>query len=266
MTTKLPSEPVTFVVAVSNRLVLERNLLASPALREDENHEVLFQEGKPSAAKAYNDAIDQSKNDLIVFLHQDIYLPSGWLLRLRSCIAALEHEDSQWAVAGCWGATQGGDGWGHVYTPGIGVMGSRFQEPQRIQTLDEIVLIMRKSRGLRFDSNLPHFHLYGTDLCLNASRRGLRSYAVSAFCIHNSNYLRVLPPEFYECYHYVKRKWRAYLPICTPCIRISRFDANMRQRRVREAYNKLRGRFVGQCRSDNPSQLYEHLQKIQAIV
>ena len=68
-----------------------------------------------------------------------------------------------------------------------------------VQTLDEIVLILKKSSGLRFDDSLPHFHFYGTDICLRAAQRGMRSYAISAFCVHNTHQTLVLPEEFYEC-------------------------------------------------------------------
>jgi len=251
---------VTFVTAVNNRAILEANLLASPGLRENHAHELLIQEGYPSAAKAYNPAIARSANDLMVFLHQDIYLPAGWMERLHSWISQLDRQDPAWGVAGCWGTTQGGAGFGHVYSPGVGVLGTCFDDPQPVQALDEIVLIMRRSRGLRFDQGLEHFHFYGADLCLTAHSRGLRSYAISAFCVHNSNYQLVLPREFYTAYRYFKRKWRAELPVQTPCLRVSRFDRELRGRRMRELSHRLCGQMVGQVRSDNPAGLYERLQ------
>ena len=258
-----PAAAVTLAVAVNNQAVLEANLLASPALHENPGQrakrELLIQEGYSSAAEAYNQAIERSPYDLIVFLHQDIYLPSGWFERLQFCIARLEKQDPAWGVAGCWGATRNGVGFGHVYSPGVGVLGERFDQPQPVQTLDEIVLVMKRSRGLRFDPGLDHFHFYGADLCLEARARGLRSYAISAFCVHNGNYQLVLPPEFYQAYGYFKGKWRAELPVQTPCIRVSRFDRDLRERRVREWFRRLRGRMIGQFRAENPALLYEQL-------
>lgn len=250
---------ISIAAAVNSRTVLERNLVASPGLHENRGHEILVQESFASAAAAYNDALDRSKNDLVMFVHQDMYLPSGWFSRLEESIAKIERTDPNWGLIGCWGVTQDGAGFGHVYSPGVGIIGSRFEEPREVQTLDEIVLIMRKSSGLRFDDTLPHFHFYGVDICLSARKRGLKNYAMSAFCVHNSNYLRVLPQEFYDCYRHVKRRWKDSLPIQTSCIRISRFDKEMRRRQLREAIEKLRGRTTDRLRVDDPGQLYAGL-------
>jgi hypothetical protein len=43
---------------------------------------------------------------------------------------------------------------------------------------------------------LPHYHLYGTDICMAAREKGMMSYAIPAFCIHNTNQLLALPEEF----------------------------------------------------------------------
>jgi len=247
-------------VAVNDRAILEANLLASPALHETQAQQILLQQGYSSAAQAYNHALDHSSNDLMVFLHQDIYLPAGWFWRLAVCLQELDKKDPAWGVAGCWGTTVGGAGFGHVYSPGMEVLGARFDEPQEVQALDEIVLIMRRSRGLRFDEGLRHFHFYGADLCLQAQALGMRAYAIADFCIHNANYQLVLPPEFYEGYRYMKRKWRGQLPIYTPCVCISRWDRDLRERKVREFYRRLRGRLIGQFRSEDPAILYERLQ------
>jgi hypothetical protein len=111
-----------------------------------------------------------------------------------------------------------------------------MEHPQPVQTLDEVVLILRKSSGLRFDESLPHFHFYGTDICLRVSKRGMASYAISAFCIHNTNEPLVLPAEFYQCGKHIKRTWGDCLPIQTTCIRITKFNIPIYLRRLREAY------------------------------
>ena len=88
-------------------------------------------------------------------------------------------------------------------------------------SLDEVVLIFRKSSGLMFDEYLPGYHLYGADICAEARRQGRKSYAISAFCIHNTNIGGILPLEFWKCYLFMRRKWMNSLPIHTPCTRIS---------------------------------------------
>jgi len=230
------TESITFVVPViSKGETLEKNFLSSPCLRDPNNYQVLIQENFSSAAGAFNDAISRSVNDLIVFIHQDILLPNVWLSQLDQALDYLDHFDPNWGVLGCWGATSEDGCKGHIYSSGC-ALGSAFDDPKPIQTLDETVLILRKSSGLRFDENLPHFHLHGSDICLQAKKRGLNSYAISAFCIHNNECTLILPKEFYECYWTFKRKWEASLPIQTPCIRITKLDLPVYIRQLREAY------------------------------
>src|SRR5579871_3588952 len=190
-------EPLTFVVPVPKKgKILTDNFLASPCLRKNSRDQVIIQENFRSAAAAYNDAIDRSSNDLIVFVHQDIWLPNTWRHRLEQALADLSVEDAHWGVLGCWGASPSLGYRGYIYSNGIGVLGMPFEHPVIVQTLDEIVLIIRKSSGLRFNEQLPGFHLHGTDICLAAKQKGLRSYAIPAFCVHNTSQYFILPKEF----------------------------------------------------------------------
>src|ERR1700746_3328480 len=66
---------VTFVVAVNQREVFERNFLSSPCLCQMADPQIQIQEGFDSASKAYNDALGRSRNDLMIFVHQDVILP-----------------------------------------------------------------------------------------------------------------------------------------------------------------------------------------------
>jgi hypothetical protein len=250
---------ITFVVAVKSQgEVLENNLLASPCFLAPHDHQILVQEGFQSAAKAYNDAIDRSVNDLIVFCHQDIFLPEAWLSDLERALSCLEADDPQWGVLGCFGETLNDRGRGHVYSSGNGIMGRPFERPTPIQTLDEIVLILRKSSGLRFDESLPHFHLYGTDICLRAAKKGMKNYAISAFCIHNTCQNLILAPEFYECYWHIRRVWRDSLPIHTTCMMITKSGFPMYRKKLQEAYLRyVRRKEIGGARVQNVRRLLE---------
>jgi hypothetical protein len=232
----MSSQTFTFAVAVNDRSVLENNLLASPCLASPHAHEILVQEGFRSAGHAYNDAIDRSPNDLIVFAHQDMIFPEQWLGQVENALDYLEQNDPNWGVLGCYGETRDRKGRGSVYQSGLGLIGKTIERPVPIQTLDEIVLIFRKSSLLRFDEDLPHFHLYGTDICLRAGQAGRTSYAIPAFCIHNTNQGFLLPKEFYECYWHVKQTWKSHLPIQASCIRITKLNLSMYKRRLQELY------------------------------
>jgi hypothetical protein len=238
-------ESFTIVAAVNDMEVLERNLYLSPGIRDDGKHQIIVKRNYRAASLAYNEAIEEARNEIILFVHQDVYLPEEWFMSLRGALSYFEKEKISWGVLGCYGTREElrrGEGFGNVYSNGWGNIGSRIKKPEPVQTLDEIVLMIRKSSGLRFDPTLPHFHMYGADICMSAKEKGMTSYVIPAFCIHNTNQVVNLPREFYECYRHIKRRWKKYLPIRTPCIRISRFDGELRMRRIRELYLKLRHR------------------------
>jgi hypothetical protein len=202
--------------------------------------------------------MDQSVNDLIVFAHQDIMLPESWLLDLGYAFDRLQKIDSRWGVLGCYGVTAKPKAYGHIYY--FGVLGKPFKDPTPVQTLDEIVLILRKSSGLRFDEHLPNFHMYGADICMTAAQQGMKNYAISAFCIHNSIQTFVLPKEFYESCKHFKRKWLEYLPVQTTCIKITRFNLPLYWRKLNELYLRYIARkTVGGVRVKNPHELLAQL-------
>ena len=252
------TENITFVVAVNDREIFANNFLASACFREPHTFQILVQEKFTSAATAYNDAIGKSTNDLMAFCHQDIFLPKTWLGQLGQALEWLGVNDPTWGVLGCSGVTASGDLRGQVYSSGLGVIGQPSDRPAPVQTLDEIVLILRKSSGLRFDEGLRHFHLYGADICLRAAKRGMKSYAISAFCVHNTHHSLVLPSEFYESCRHVKQVWKDALPIQTTCIKVTRSNLPLYVRRLREAYRRyIRRQEVAGTRVSNVQQLLD---------
>jgi Glycosyltransferase like family len=254
------TKSITFVVAVNNKHVFESNFLASPCLSGAHSHQIIVQEGFSSAATAYNDAIDRSTNDLIVFAHQDMIFPEFWLADLQRALDSLQQTDPQWGVLGCYGETLYDHGRGYIYSGGLGIMGKPTDHPEPVQTLDEIVLILRKSSGLRFDGDLPHFHFYGADICMAAAARGMKSYAISAFCIHNTQQNLVLPKEFYESYRHVKHRWKNSLPIRTTCVTITKFDSHMRRKKLHEVYLRfIRRKEIGAFRAKDGRALLAEL-------
>jgi hypothetical protein len=247
---------ITFVVAVKSRgEILANNFMASPCFTEPHDFEILVQEDFSCAGKAYNDAIDRSANDLMVFAHQDIVFPKSWPLALERALKLLDATDPRWGVLGCYGETLHDNGRGWVFSTGCGVLGKPFEEPAVVQTLDEIVLILRKSSGIRFDENLPNFHFYGADVCMEGARRGMKSYAISAFCMHNADQNLILAKEFYETYRPFKRKWREYLPIRTTSMWVTRWNWTMYRRRLAEMQLRIRGKRYGATRLNDRQQI-----------
>jgi hypothetical protein len=252
--------PITFVVSVGDEAILENNFLASPCLAAGHPHRVLIQRGFKSAAAAYNDAIARSENDLIVLAHSDMLFPSSWLSDLDRALDSLEETDPRWGVLGCYGVTLDRKFSGYLYSNGQGFCGAPFVDPTPVQTLDEIVLIIRKSSGLRFDERLPHFHLYGADICLRAAQQQRRSYAIPAFCVHNTHRNLILADDFYACYRQFKKIWGGYLPVQTSCVRVTKFDRYMYQRKLWEIYLRyIRGLESTADRAENPQVLLDQV-------
>jgi len=204
-------------VASNDATLLHENLLASPDIGEAAA--VIVQKGFSSAAQAYNDALERVTTDIVVFAHQDVYLPAGWANGFQQAIERLENGDPNWAVAGSYGTSYKDRDAGLVYcVANRRMMGRVTGELQSVDSLDELLLVIKKSSGLRFDEGLQGFHFYGTDICLQARARGLSSYAFEELCIHNAEKTEVLPRAFWKGYFYIRKKWRRYLPIATPCI------------------------------------------------
>jgi hypothetical protein len=235
----LSKDRYTIVAAVNNDDVLRENLLRSPGIRD---HQLILKRGFKSAALAYNSAIDEAESDLIIFVHQDIYLPDSWFPDLRRALSYLEEHDNNWGVLGCFGSTaHDPGGLGRVYTNGLGFHGRELAVPHKVETLDEIILVLRRSSGLKFDPELPHFHWYGTDICFAARESGRESYVFQGLCVHNTQQLIHLPDEFFLGHRYIKKKWARYLPITAACVTITRLDLDVKKRRIQKFLDGLLG-------------------------
>lgn len=248
----------TVIAAVNNEVVLKSCLLSSPDLRA--SAQVLTQTGHARLGAAYNQGIDRAASEWLVFAHQDIYFPAGWFAAAERAIATLAHQDPAWGVLGAWGIDASRRSAGYLYCTALGRrLGHPFEGAKEVQSLDEVVLIIRKSSGLRFDQDLPAFHLYGTDICLEAARRDLRSYAIAAFCIHNSNSYKFLPLEYWRCYFYLRRKWREKLPIRNPSVDITASGVPAILWNVRRMVEILRKGYHPGRRVADPAQLYREM-------
>jgi len=250
-------DEITFIVAVNDEQVFENNLYASEILRDNKINNIIKQYNYSSASLAYNEAIKKIENEILIFVHQDVYFPNTWRRELVNALQLLDREDPRWAVAGVYGVTASGQGVGHVYSSGLRCfVGEAFKEPVRVSTLDEMVLIIRKSSGLNFDEGLPGFHLYGADICLEAERRGMTSYVIPCFTVHNSCGINWLPIIFWKAYMYLRRKWRSRLPIFTPCTIISFSCSAIFDHVLRNIYLRVRGGNTPGCRVKDPEIFY----------
>jgi hypothetical protein len=204
---------IDVVAAVNDEDILAANLLRSPMMARPD---VRFhaRRGFRAASCAYDDALTECTADLVVFAHQDVYLPSGWEQALRAQVARIERHDPTWAVLGVYGVTAQGRHVGCVWSSGLQrLLGEDFAEPVPVQSLDEVLIVLRRPSGVAFDPKLPGYHLYATDLVQAALDRGMGAYAVCAPVVHNSRPVAFLRSDYFAAYRYVARKWQDRLPI-----------------------------------------------------
>lgn len=232
-------EDISLHSAVNSRPILEACLLRSPDVAAGRlSVEVL--EGYASASIAYSDAIAKSTKSICLFTHQDVYLPRGWLDTFLRHVNALSERDPNWAVVGVYGICANGDHVGRLWDV---TMGRELGEPgfsaTPVQSLDEVVIAVRKAPGLDFDRDLPGFHLYGTDIVQAARSLDRTSFVIEAPIVHNNRPISSLKGDYERSYRYARRKWRGRLPIATSICQLSYnplslWQAQYRRRRAGE--------------------------------
>lgn len=196
----------TIVCACNSRETLWNNLLASDMVG---TCQCIIQHGYTNISRAYNNALRAADGDVVLFVHQDVYLPPEFESMLQASIQTLSHKP--WGVLGPAGQCEDGIvGWvrdrRHSW-------GRDYGLPSPTNTLDELLLVMRRDDPFRFDEKMPNHHLIGTDLCMQAQVAGRTNYAVRAYCHHNSQTGSVLDPRFWDAADYVMKKWKKHLPI-----------------------------------------------------
>jgi SAM-dependent methyltransferase len=233
--------PLTFVICVSDEGTLKANLLSSPCLGAGSPHEVLLMRDCRSAAEGLNRGLARARHELVVCVHQDVYLPRGWPARLWQQYQRARELYGPIGVLGVYGVrcrgeevvrvgrvvdrdrllndgcrsgepsrTSGAAGAARLAAP---TEGSEFPAP--VDTLDELLLAVPREANLSFDPRLG-FHFYGADLCLAAGQKSLASAVVDALCFHNSPHVS-LPADFHQSGQAFAAKWAARLPLATSC-------------------------------------------------
>ena len=206
------------VVACNDSASLSQNLLASEIV-SNRGIQVHVERGAPSASVAYNRGLAATTQPIVIFAHQDVYFPPGWGDRLLTLIKMLDQYDPDWALLAPFGMSETGKHIGDAWTTSLSRrVGQVVSTPTPAQSFDEMVIILRRASGVRFDDALPRFHLYGTDIVQTATAQGKGAYVADLPVVHNDGFHDRLRQDFAESYHYVRRKWRENLPLRTPVL------------------------------------------------
>ncbi len=209
---------ITLISASHAPDILAANLARSPDVLSGALPLSVIQ-GAASASLAYNGALAQTEAEIAIFAHHDVYLPKGWLDLFQARLMALPPD---WAVFGTFGIGRDGAHLGPVWSSSLGqIVGRVPLVPTPVQSLDELLIVLRTSAQLRFDAALPGWHLYGTDIVQTALAAGQGAYAGALPCIHNDQSHLALGADFDTAYRFMQRKWARALPIRTPITKIS---------------------------------------------
>ena len=221
-----------FVVAATEHEVLQRCVLASPLWNGDiPQPEVVW--GADSAAAAFNPVMERLRTtgaaDWLIWVHQDVWLPPGWLQQWATQLRLGQSRWPQLAVAGVYGVLQTAQAGvalraGHVVDRGT-LLSEPAPLPHAVSSLDELLVAVRVDSGLRFDAALG-FDFYGTDICLQALEQGYECAVLDACCEHHSSTPRsgVMPRRLIDRIAHngaaFERKWVHRLPLSTSCFDI----------------------------------------------
>lgn len=217
-----------FVTCAAAPDVLRKRLLASPCLAE-RSYGLSIYLGATSAAMAFNAEMARPlEAEWLVFVHQDVFLPSGWDVRFISALRDAAGAFPGLAVAGVYGVAGSGAGArraGHVLD-----RGHRLREaaalPCRADSLDELLFAVRADSGLKLDPTLG-FDFYASDLVLTAQEALMPAVVVDAYCEHWSetprdNFPPGLITRIVASGEAFEKKWAHRLPLTTPCFVIEK--------------------------------------------
>lgn len=246
---------LAMIAAVNKPEVLSANLAKSPMVTEGDVP-LIVETGHPRPGLAYNAGMDRSdKADILIFAHQDVYLPPNWESQLRKAIAYLNEHHPNWAVLGPTGRMVGSNEHvGRVWSRGIyREIGRVLDRPVEATALDEMVLVLRRNTGLRFDPDLPTYHLYAADIILTAQTQGFSSYIFHGPSVHNSEPVMQLDKTYRRSYRYMVNKWRDILPVPTCIVRVTRFGLPLWKLWIRLKLYQLRTKDLVREVHDGPT-------------
>ncbi len=227
------------VAAVNNQKILDCNLGESQICRIN-NYPLHKFYGCTSIGEAYNKGLDASTSEIVVFAHQDVYFPTLWLRQLHDAILTVNKIDARWAVLGVYGVSGQGIHVGYCWSSGLGkILGAPLPAPQPVVSVDELVIVMRRTCGLRFDEKLPGFHLYGTDIVQTCLEQKFGAYVIHAPVIHNSVPVKSLSGSYSRSYRYMQRKWKEFLPLPNSVVAVTRFGYPLRRYNFRRTIKNI---------------------------
>ena len=154
---------------------------------------------------AFNALQAGNEEPYIIYCHQDLILDSGdGFGRLLGLVREMDRKDPRWAVLG-------NTGWTNLIHCAVNISDPSDRHmragrlPQRVESLDENFLVIKTEAGIQCSPELSGYHLYATDICLAALRRGYTSYVIDFHLTHLSRGNK--SHDFYEVRRRFADRW-----------------------------------------------------------
>jgi hypothetical protein len=162
-----------------------------------------------------NALMDAARGQYVVLCHQDLLLIDN-RETLERALCELDQLDPKWALAG----NAGGRGAGEIFIHVTGLKGeqSAGRLPALVYTLDENFIVLKRKSGVRCSCDLSGFHLYGSDIALNAEELGFTSYVIGFHLKHFGH--GATGEAFAACRRAFQSKWSKisrHRVLQTPC-------------------------------------------------
>lgn len=181
-----------------------------------------------SAGAALNHAVRLARHDVVVMVHQDVFLHD-----LDVLAAAADHlEDPRWGMLGANGVSAARRSTGRLRDRVI-LIGDTAPAPVAVDTLDEVLVMARRedllADPLSEDPELA-WHAYAVEYALRLRARGRLVGAVDTAITHNS--LTVNLARLDEAHRHVAGAYPALTPIHTTCGTVAAQPSRLRQLRL----------------------------------
>lgn len=167
-----------------------------------------------SAGAALNDGARRARNDVVVFVHQDVVLHSLPTLE----VAAAELRDAQdIGIMGAVGIDAGKHIIGRIRDRIVRI-GEPAPQPRDVDTLDEVLLMVPRAQLLAeplSEDPLLAWHAYGVEYALRMRRAGRRAVARDIPLTHNSLSTNLAKLDL--AHRHVGDAYPELLPIHTTC-------------------------------------------------
>ena len=178
-----------------------------------------------SAGAALNHAVRLAHHDVVVLVHQDVYLHDIDLL----AAAAAWLEDERWGVLGANGVTAGRASVGRLRDRVI-LIGESAPTPVPVETLDEVLVMARRedllTEPLSEEPELA-WHAYAVEYALRVRAAGKLAGAVDTAITHNSMSTNLA--RLHEAHRHVGGRYPALQPIHTTCGTVTSQGRDWRQ-------------------------------------